>query len=60
MRKLTRRMVWTGVAIVMLGAGYTAGYLLAPPEPRPVSRSLPMAPVEAPAPNIAPDLIEDV
>lgn len=59
MRRLIRRILLMGVIIIMVGAGYTAGFVLAPPAQRPVLRNMPVTPIEAPAPNIVPDLVED-
>ncbi len=56
---LRRRFFWIVGAVLFLCAGYTAGYLLAPPPPAAVSRTLPEAPVEAPQPLTPADTIED-
>jgi hypothetical protein len=49
--RLSRRVLWIAAVPLVLGAGYTAGYLLAPPAPAAVSRSLPPIPDDAPAPQ---------
>ncbi len=45
-----RRSLWPLAALLMLGIGYTAGYLLAPPERAAISRTLPQAPSDVPQP----------
>jgi hypothetical protein len=47
---LRRQSLWILAVLVMLGAGYTAGYVLAPPKHAAVSLTLPATPVEAPPP----------
>ena len=45
-----RRSLWPLAALLMLGIGYTAGYLLAPPERPAISRTLPQTPSDIPQP----------
>jgi hypothetical protein len=47
---LKRRVLWLAVVLAMLSAGYTAGYLIAPPKPAAITLTLPQAPVDAPQP----------
>ena len=56
---LRRRFLWVMAVLLMLSAGYTAGYLLAPPERAAVSLTLPQAPVEAPQPATPLELVEE-
>jgi len=56
---LRRRFFWFAGAVLFLCAGYTAGYLLAPPSPAAVSRTLPEAPVEIPQPLAPNEMVED-
>ena len=60
MQSLKRRVLWTIAALLLAGAGYTAGFLLLPPNDSAVSRTLPEAPVDAPAPHTPPDTAGDV
>jgi hypothetical protein len=60
MGTLRRRLFIGGIALIMLAAGYTAGFLLAPPKPQAISRIIPDAPVEAPQPEAPLDIIGDV
>lgn len=41
---------WVAAAVLMAGAGYTAGYLLSPPEQATVSRTLPDIQPDSPLP----------
>jgi len=54
-----RRLLWVAMVLVMLSAGYTAGYLLAPPERAAVSLTVPQAPAEAPQPVTPLELVEE-
>lgn len=47
---LHRWTVWVVAAALMAGAGYTAGYLLSPPEQATVSRTLPDTQPDIPQP----------
>jgi hypothetical protein len=40
-------MWWMMAAVLMTGIGYTAGYLLSPPEPTTVSRTMPDTPPDS-------------
>jgi hypothetical protein len=55
MQTLKQRLLWTIAALLLTGAGYTAGFLLLPRDESAVSRTLPEAPVDAPAPHIPSD-----
>ncbi len=57
---MRRRFFWVTGIVLLLCAGYTAGYLLAPPSPAAISRTLPEAPVEVPQPLTPADTLEDV
>ncbi len=50
LRRLKRPSLWLVAVVLMVSAGYTAGYMLAPPRPAAVSLTLPHAPSEAPQP----------
>ena len=52
MGSMRRRLLWILTALLLTGAGYTAGFLLAPPSHTAVSRTLPEAPAEAPVPHM--------
>ena len=56
---LRRRFLWVVAVLVMLSAGYTAGYVLAPPERAAVSLTLPQAPAEAPQPATPLETVEE-
>jgi hypothetical protein len=59
--KIRRRILWILALLLLLGTGYTAGYLLSPPEKPTVSRTLPeAAPMEAPQPNPPIELPEEI
>lgn len=65
MHTLRRRLLWTAVGLLMIAAGYTVGFLLAPTEPAVVTRTLPEAPLpaEAPPPSLPstpPDALDEV
>jgi hypothetical protein len=47
------------VVLAMLSAGYTAGYLLAPPGPAAVSLTVPQAPIDVPQPVAPLELAEE-
>ncbi|MGE3598127.1 MAG: hypothetical protein AB7N70_21490 [Dehalococcoidia bacterium] len=48
MRRTLQRWTWWLVAAVLVaGIGYTAGYILSPPEPTTVSRTLPDTPPDS-------------
>jgi hypothetical protein len=49
--RLSRRALWIAAIPLVACAGYTAGYLLAPPARPVISRSLPPVPDEAPQPQ---------
>lgn len=49
--RLSRRAAWIAGIPLLICAGYTAGYLFAPPARPAISRSLPPVPVEAPQPQ---------
>lgn len=54
MRTAKRRLLWVTGLLVLVAFGYTAGYILSPPTPPAVSRTLPQAPAEAPQQPYAP------
>ena len=56
---LRRQSLWILAVLVMLGAGYTAGYVLAPPTHPSVSLTLPAAPIEAPQPAAPLEVAQD-
>ena len=59
MSPIVRRFFWVAGIALFLSAGYTAGYLLAPPPSAAVSRTLPEAPIEAPPPVTPLEIAED-
>ena len=58
-RTVQRRLLWVAMVLVMLSAGYTAGYVLAPPKPAAVSFTVPQAPADAPQPGAPLELVEE-
>jgi len=61
MSRISRRLLASLGALVLLGAGYTAGFLLAPPEQPAITRNLPPEPHsdEVPAPHQPTDMLDD-
>ena len=61
--RIKRQFAWVAAAVLMLGAGYTAGYVLAPPERPAISLDLPQVaptgPIDTPAPEPLAEVVED-
>jgi uncharacterized protein involved in exopolysaccharide biosynthesis len=58
LQALRRRALWIVAALLLVCTGYTAGYLLSPPEQAAVSRTLPQAPADAPQPQVPSDPLD--
>jgi hypothetical protein len=59
MSLIKRYGLWFAAMLLLLLSGYTAGYLLQPPESPPISRTLPELAPEAPLPQTPSDTMEE-